>query len=345
MMRLVMVTLGPLDLDPRARRAADAAAARGIDVAEVSLPAAGGARAMPRVSGAAGRELRSVTRLIRLGARTVRLLMAAKGVRGEVVHVHDFDALPAGALLARRHGSRLVYDAHELYTGFDAEPPRLWLAVTRALEYRLARRADAVLTVSDGIADALLGSHRLETRPLVVLNCPPLELPEPAPYNDRPRAIYQASVGPGRYLDDLVPAHGIEIGARVLGASSTPRGVVSLSPVPPREMVSALAGFDVGIVIDRPDTENARLALPNKLFEYLMAGLAVVVPDAPAMAELVRREGVGVVYRPGGLGEALAALAADRPALDEMRRRARMAAVERYNAEAQRPALYEAWGL
>jgi glycosyltransferase involved in cell wall biosynthesis len=63
------------------------------------------------------------------------------------------------------------------------------------------------------------------------------------------------------------------------------------------------------------------------------------------MAALVEREGIGRVYEPGKLREALAALAADRPALEAMRRRAREAAVEKYNAEAQRPALYAAWGL
>ena len=91
--------------------------------------------------------------------------------------------------------------------------------------------------------------------------------------------------------------------------------------------------------------ENARLALPNKLFEYLMAGLAVVVPEAPAMASLVKREGVGRTFRPGRLGDVLKELAADRAAVEAMRRRARAVAVERYNAEAQRPALYAAWGL
>jgi len=63
------------------------------------------------------------------------------------------------------------------------------------------------------------------------------------------------------------------------------------------------------------------------------------------MARLVEREGVGRTYAPGRLGAVLAELAADRPAVEAMRRRARAAAVERYNAEAQRPVIYEAWGL
>lgn len=264
-----------------------------------------------------------------------------------VVHAHDLDSLPGGWLIARAGGARLVYDAHELYTRFEVDPPRVWLACVTFLEGALARRADAVITVSEPIADALRHRHRLAQRPLVVLNCPALVSAEPAARaREHPiRAIYQASAGPGRHLEDLVPVDGVELSARVLGGGSVPHDVQDVAPVPSTELIHSLAGFDVGIVLDRPETENTRLALPNKLFEYFMAGLAVAVPDAQAMAELVGRERVGVVYRPGKLGDALAALAADRPALEEMKVRARAAAVERYNAESQRPVLYEAWGL
>jgi glycosyltransferase involved in cell wall biosynthesis len=275
----------------------------------------------------------------------VSLARRTRAVEADIVHAHDLDTLPAGWLLARRRNARLVYDAHELYTGFDREPPRIWLAVVRRLEGALARRAAAVLTVSDEIADELTRRHRLPRRPLVVLNCPTIQEVDVTAHDGPLRAIYQAAVGPGRDLDDLPAVPGVELHARVLGATAAPPHVTLHEPVGPDALISALAPFDVGLVIDRPETENARLALPNKLFEYLMAGLAVVVPDVPAMARLVEREGVGRTYPPGGLAAVLAELAADRPAVEEMRSRARAAAVERYNAEAQRPALYAAWGI
>jgi len=45
--------------------------------------------------------------------------------------------------------------------------------------------------------------------------------------------------------------------------------------------------------------ENHRLALPNKLFEYLAADLPVVVSDLPEMRRLVTERGVGWVTDPG----------------------------------------------
>ena len=83
-------------------------------------------------------------------------------------------------------------------------------------------------------------------------------------------------------------------------------------------------------------TRNDELVFPNKLFEYLMAGLAVAVPRLPGMAPLVEGERVGVTYEPGRpelLGKALAEL--DPAAVGEMQLRARELAVSRLNAEAQ----------
>jgi glycosyltransferase involved in cell wall biosynthesis len=79
-----------------------------------------------------------------------------------------------------------------------------------------------------------------------------------------------------------------------------------------------------------------------------MAGLAVVVPRLPGMTPFVEGEGLGLTYEPGrpeALAAALTELAVDRGALDDMRRRARRLALERYNAEEQRRGLDAAWGL
>ena len=290
-------------------------------------------------------------RTLRLVVTTVRLVKKGRALGPSIVHANDLDTLPAGYLLARRAKARLVYDAHELYSGFEAEPPRLWHWLSLRLEGLLARRADAVVTVSEPIADELTRRLRLRRAPLLVLNCPPLQQVDVAPRPESPvRAIYQAAAGPGRVLEDVVDAARIapevDVTVRLLGGDGRPLSGVRLEPpVGPDELVAALAAYDVGLVIDRPTTDNTRLALPNKLFEYLMAGLAVAVPRVPAMAELVEANGIGVVYDRGGLGTALQRLAADRVELDEMRRRARELAVSRFNAEAQAPALHRAWGL
>jgi glycosyltransferase involved in cell wall biosynthesis len=125
------------------------------------------------------------------------------------------------------------------------------------------------------------------------------------------------------------------------------RGRVDVrDPVPPDEVVGALHGHHVGLLFDRPLTRNAELSAPNKLFEYLMAGLAVVAPNLPGLRWLADEE-LGVLFEAGSseaFAQALESLAADADRLAELRTNARRAAVDRYNAEAQRDALARAWG-
>lgn len=390
--RLLLLTPAELTRDPRARRAAAAAQSRGWEVvgltgtfpiddepAELAgVPVtrlsrgrrtdrlrrtAVGALASSRERGLLARELRGLYQLLRLASQTVLLLRAGRPLgRFDIVHANDLDTLPAGWALARRSKARLIYDAHELYTESEPDPPRIHRAVLALLERVLAKRASAVVTVSDDIAGELVSRRRLRTRPTVVLNCPERVDGVVVSQHEPPlRAIYQAGAGSGRRLEDLFEAassDGVHITLRVtrvdlaeLRDEVSRRGlddrVTIADPVSPEHLVEELAAFDVGIVIDRPVALNNALGFPNKLFEYLMAGLAVVVPNLPTMGAFVEREGLGLVFeagRPESLAEALTQLAADPQQLFAFRERARAAALERYNAEVQGEMLAEVWG-
>jgi glycosyltransferase involved in cell wall biosynthesis len=310
------------------------------------------------------RELRGVFRAARLAATSLRLGRVARRLGPfDVIHAHDFDTLPAARLAQLGRGrARLVYDAHELYADQEPEAPRLFRTCVRLFEGPLARRSDAVVTVDDELATELQGSLRLPRRPHVVLSCPGLTPVDPAARgNGHLRALYQGAMGPGRRLSDLFDAlqhaEGVELTIRVVNAdldelrkAVSNRGLTDrievVDPVAPDRLVQAAADFHVGLVINRPVTRNDELVLPNKLFEYLMAGLAVVAPRLPALAPLVEGEGVGLTYEPGApetLGAALTSLARDDVLLARLRERGRQLAVERYNAETQAETLVHVW--
>ena len=383
MPRLLLLTPSELSRDPRARRAAAAARRLGADVVGVSgqisgeapaplegidivrvgrpgrvdaLRDLGGAR---RRSSTLLREARGLYRLVRLAGRTLVLARAAsRSGPADVVHANDLDTLPAAWIAARRVRARLVYDAHELYGDFEADPPRVYRSAISLLERLLVRRAAAVITVSDGLADELGRRLRLAERPFVVLNAPEVAGGDPEPHEGPLRAVYTGGFGSGRPLDDLLTAFdGVADAELTLFALQQPpeqlrRAVGSRANVadllPPDRVVDSLGRFDVGVIFDRPVTRNAELSLPNKLFEYLMGGLAVVAPALPSLAPIVEREGVGVLFdpgRPADLRRAIVELAGDRARTLELRRRARRAALARYNAEAQVPVLARAWAL
>ena len=172
-------------------------------------------------------------------------------------------------------------------------------------------------------------------------------------------------MGPGRDIGDLMAAagaasSGVELTVRIQGADLAElRSLVTASglddrvcveaSVPPDRLDEGLAGHHVGLIINRPVTRNDELVLPNKLFEYLMAGLAVVTPALPELVPaVVEGEATGLVAPPGdpeALGLALVRLAGDRSLLARSQERARSLAVERFNAPAQADALAAAWGV
>jgi glycosyltransferase involved in cell wall biosynthesis len=175
------------------------------------------------------------------------------------------------------------------------------------------------------------------------------------------RVVYTGSFGVGRPLADILDAlvrapsavltlYALHVTSELVRSEALARGVedrvVVLPPLAPDELRERLGDYDVGIVFDRPLTRNAELSLPNKLFEYLAAGLAVAVPRLPAMTPVVEETGAGVTYAPGDpadLGGALEALAANRGELAAMRASALRAAKERFNSRRQREVLRRAW--
>ena len=343
----------------------------GITVVRVS---AGGASGTLRRAGLGGftysssfvRELRGAARIARLILTTRRLVRAGRNLgRFELVHANDFTTLPAGWLLTRRTKTRLVYDAHEVYASEEPDGPRIYRRFVAAAEALLARRADVVVTVSELIGKELTRSLRLPARPIVVLNAPPRDdrPPEPADESRPLAAVYQGAIGPVWHLEDLftVAEHtdGVVLTIRVAGADhdaledevarrELADRVQIARPVPPDQLVDALRPFEIGLIVHRGGTRSSELVFPNKLFEYMMAGLALGVPALPGMAPLVATEKIGILFEPGRpeeLGRKLSELATDRSRVKAMRERAHQLALERYNAEAEEPHLLRAWGI
>jgi len=261
---------------------------------------------------------------------------------------NDWTVLPIAQRLARAQKVPFVYDSHELASDEHAEHLR-WRLLNRpmivALEREGLRQAALVTCVSDGIADRLQEQYGLRERPLVVRNTPEYREVAHRPTGERVEILYHGLVAPGRglvecirsvaqwreefrltirgpadagYLDDLrreIDAAGIE--ARV---SIAP-------PVPMTGLVREAASFDVGLFALPDHSRHNHLALPNKIFEYAMAGLALCVSDLPEIARLVRAHDLGVLIS----GTTPAAIAAvvnrlTREAIDGYKAKALLAA-------------------
>jgi glycosyltransferase involved in cell wall biosynthesis len=289
-------------------------------------------------------------------------------VRPDAIHAHDAAMLAPGILGARLTGARLVYDSHELATSVPYRE-RTWAWLVAGLERVAVRRCAAVITVSDGIAERLRRRYRLPRTPTVVRNVTALRPSGAGRLRlslgidaATPLVLHQGAPAPARGCELLLDALGRLPGVRLAflgdpepGYAATLREAVRerrlhdrvtlLPNVPLERLLAYTAEADVGVTLLQDTCENHRLALPNKLFEYIAAGVPVVASALPETRALVERHGVGWCVPPGdsaALADALA-LALRRREDVELRARLRRAAEElNWEREQQRlVGLYE----
>lgn len=325
-----MLVLSNFTHDARVHKEAQTLAAAGYAVTVIALWQAGLAEEEKALGYRIHRlRLRSRNWRGRLVAPMVKYLefMAQVGrfasrEPARIYHAHDANTLLPAWLAARRAGARLVYDAHELETGrcFGGSRlagiyQRIWSWPERAF----IRRADAVITVSGGIADELVRLYGIR-RPIVIVNCPEWQKLN---RSDRLRqelgipsylkvALYQGSVTPGRGIEPFLEAvqrlpnvAGVVLGDGLLLPELRRRVESGLWQrvylpgwIPRDDLLSYTASADVGVVLLQASCRNHYLALPNKLFEYLHGGIPVVGSDLPEIARIIREYDVGEVVNP-----------------------------------------------
>ncbi|MDP4013885.1 MAG: glycosyltransferase [Candidatus Nanopelagicales bacterium] len=250
-------------------------------------------------------------------------------LRPDFIHAHDVLPLPIAAhyAAARRNlGERVwvLYDAHEWLAGKAADSPGTTANTPSAWEsfYEIERiyiaSADAVITVSERMADLIAADHSLGARPRVVLNAPPRS-PDPVPslrdvikVPEAPLMVYSGATVANRAIDTVVDAlpglPGVHLALVVGARSQTLVGVLARARelrvenrihlagyVRPQDVVEYLRSADVGL-IPRKSLTSLDMSLPTKLREYLVAGLPIVASDNREMADFIARTGVGEVF-------------------------------------------------
>ncbi len=270
----------------------------------------------------------AVSSLIKIN---LRLAVLASYQRAAIYHAHDLDTLPAAAAAAFVNRAKLIYDAHELWP--EMSPNRSRRLMWTVLEKYLIRRADSVVTINRSIATEL--TRRYGVPCSVLYNYPTFH---PVLESDPARAWRQELGLPGdavvvRYHGLYLPERGLEelvravplldervvvtfqgygpIGAdlkRLAQQLHVESRVFFLDPLPSTALVAAASAADIGIAPLQNANGNLRLCSPNKVYEYLHAGLALVVSDLPELRAIVDDTGAGTVCDPRDLASVADAL-------------------------------------
>jgi glycogen(starch) synthase len=377
-LKIAVLSFTSIEEDSRVRRSIEALAARGHEVtalgygrqfsptvALIRLPDAGGVAAhrlqmlatelpsnvLPAAS--------PMLHFMRLRYRAARRALIR--LRPDVIHANDWMALPSAAAAKAATGARIIYDSHEFASEEHADNI-LWRIVaqrhTSSIEARFIADADTVVTVSAGIAEGLRKIHRLERLPTVILNTPVYQVVRPASL-DLPRRLLfhgimkagrgiEATIGALRFLPEhvltlrgngsaayLASLHAV---ARSLGVADR---IVFERAVPPEKVVEAASAAHFGVFCAPANTWQNRFAMPNKMFEYLMAGLALVVTRDSEAAQFVERLGCGTTASdstPKAIAEAIRNLDPDQ--IELMRSRG-LAAAHQYSWDFEQDKLIE----
>ncbi len=289
---------------------------------------------------------------------TLRLIQS----QADVYHAGDLTALPATYIAARLRRKPLIFEIYDL----QFPVPETSIGFWRRLGGLLTRFHALVLPHCAGvIATSPLHAQAIRKH----FHVPEVTLIRNVPCyqtvvkSDRLRqrlglspevriALYQGNLQPDRGLDKLVLAaahleQNIVIVIKGAGKGPTQAELEALiastrvadrvrimPPVPFSEYLEWTASADIGLIVHSPDYSlNVRTLLPNKLFEYLMAGVPVLSSPLEAVAEILGTYDVGQVIAPSamtpaGIGAAINTMLADDKALSHMRRNALYAAKE-----------------
>jgi glycosyltransferase involved in cell wall biosynthesis len=112
------------------------------------------------------------------------------------------------------------------------------------------------------------------------------------------------------------------------------RRVHFLPPVPSADVIAAASTADIGVSPIVDVGLNYRWSLPNKLFQYMAAGLPVVASDFPQVREVVEGAGAGVVVDtadPRSIADGIRFVMADREEAGRMGERGRNAVLDQFN--------------
>ena len=307
----------------------------------------------------------------------IRFQAVIESLQPDVIHCHDVHMMRVADRVTKTMavaGKSVpwVYDAHEYVRGLSqtpSRPPRR-IAAFADLEKSHIRSAARVMTVSPELSRRLQRQYSLKRLPDVVLNIPqpPESVPHDAPTlrtriglpPDTPLLVYSGMMAAVRGIDTAAAAleylpgvhlvfvcvPGVHV-AQAFRAEVATKPYASrvhfVEPVAPMLVPHYLSSADLGLLPLRHFGSH-EVALANKLFEYMHAGLPIVVSDCAAQKQFVNEQRIGTVHVAGDARDLARAVNEALATIDELRARVRNEALlHEYSWNAQEARLHDVY--
>ncbi|MEZ5001223.1 MAG: glycosyltransferase, partial [Bacteroidales bacterium] len=274
----------------------------------------------------------------------IRLFFSILSRKPDILVANDLDTLLPNYIISRFRRIPLVYDAHEYFTGTPELMERpLRRFVWKSIERLTVPRIKHMMTVNRSIAGIYGNEYGIEVS--VVRNFSKRWKGEVSSRielgidrDDLLCVIQGTGINRDRggiqlieAIQDLTGVHLLVIGRgdrvaemrdRVLELGLVDR-VTFLPVMKWEDMMSYTAMADVGLSLDSPGSPNYENSLPNKIFDYMSAGLAIIATDLKEVARVIRDSGCGLVINepsPGEISRAISRLRDNRMLLEQCRK-------------------------
>lgn len=298
----------------------------------------------------------------RAEARVYSELAQLSALEKADIYIGHYPAgLAAAVYAASKWKAKAGYDMEDLYS--RESPPNTVKQMKRIeiIERRYSPNCAHLSAVSELIADEAVRLYGI-SRPVAIHNVFPWADREHIDGRIKDRKgktlslyWYSQVISEGRGIEDAIRAAGllkdkVEIHLRGYASDEVKNKFSDLArdcgvydslyfhaPAPPDELLSRTAEHDIGLALEQPEPLSRRLTATNKLFLYMLAGLAIAATDVPGQSYvLAQPPNPGFLYKPGDckkLAEYINRLFSDPKRLRLLKEASLKAAKEKWNWE------------
>jgi glycosyltransferase involved in cell wall biosynthesis len=315
--RAIVSVTNDLTCDKRVDRTCKTLAGLGFDVLLIGRRKTDSATLQPRIYSTQRIRLLFEKGFLFYSEFNFRLFFQLLFKKADLFIANDLDTLLPNYLVSLIRRKPLVYDSHEYFTGVpELEGRNFVKKVWKSIERFIFPKLKSVITVNDSIASLYLEEYKKEIT--VIRNIPEaanfevlktrteLGLPQ-----DKKIVIFQGAginidrggeeavlsmkyvqnaillvIGGGDAIDNL---------KKLSSENDLGEKVIFIPKLPFDKLYEYTVNADLGLTLDKDTNINYRFSLPNKLFDYIHAGIPVLASNLVEIRKIIEEYDIGCI--------------------------------------------------